>query len=438
MHGKLNLFQATMLRFRDLHPYVAVHMVNVAHPLDPARLKKRIEQRLESAGLTGFSLDRERKRFEFHGGPAAIELAILVGGADLPAVAQTEIERQLNLAFPLEGEFMPFRFFAVDAGKTFQLGIAYDHFIAGGDSIAVLLEKVVTFAAPDSEEIPSVWAPRRYPRTYSRLFLRHLGYALRGLARLPSMMASCRRSYRAPCRPDRAATNAFLSFRVAPTEFAALLRTAKAWGVTLNDLFLAMLLQALAPIAPNRAAARTRNELAVASIVNLRGEFESDASDTFGQFLASLRVSHPVPPGIGLRQLAVDLHAETGRVKRDKLYLQTLLALAWAALAWRFLRPERRRGFLAKHYPIWAGVTGLNIDPLWPESPAHGAPLEYLRAVPTGPLAPMVFAITTFRGAMQVGVSFRSADVSRETALRVATFFLQQVRELESCADQRC
>jgi hypothetical protein len=430
MRGKLNLFQATMLRFRELHPYVAVHMVGVAHTLEPTRLKQRIEQRLEAAGLTGLSLDRRRNRFEFRGGPAAVELTVLAGGEDPRAVAEVEIERQLNCAFPLEGVFTPFRFFAIDAGTTFYLGLAYDHFIAGGDSIAVLLEKLVAGYAPGTAEPAVPWTPRRYPGSYSRLFLRHLGHALRGLARLPSMVASCRRSCRAPCRTDRPATNAFLSFRVAPPELAALLRTAKDWGVTLNDLFLAMLLQALAPVAPNRTAGQTRHELSVASIVNLRSEFESDAGDTFGQFLASLRVSHPVPPGIGLRRLAIDIHAATERIKKDKLYLQTLLGLAWAALAWRFLGLERRRRFFAKHYPIWAGVTSLNIDPLWRAAAAPGAPPEYLRAVPTGPMSPMVFAITTFRGAMQLGVSFRTTDLSRETALRVATTFLGQVHDL--------
>lgn len=435
MRGRINLFQAQMLRFRELHPYVAVHVASLALPLD-GRLKPRIEQRLETAGLTGFALDRSRKRFEFRGGPAEVELTILDGGADPHAVACVEIERQLNRAFPIDGAFMPFRFFAIDAGAAFQLGIAYDHFIAGGDSIAVLLGKLVADCAPGAPE-PADWTPRLYPRTFSRLFLCHLPHALRGLARLPSMVASCRRSCRAPCRVDRPATNALAAFAVAAPELSALLRTAREWGVTLNDLLLAILLLAVAPLAPDRGG-RKRNELGVGSIVNLRGEFESDANATFGQFLASLRVSHPVPAGIGLRQLALDVHAQTQRIKQGKLYLQTLLGLAWGALGWRFLTPERRRGFLAKHYPIWAGVTGLNIDPLWRESPAHGVPLEYLRAVPTGPLAPMVFAITTFRGGMQVGVSFRIADLSRETALRVATSFLDQVHELESCADQRC
>jgi len=249
-------------------------------------------------------------------------------------------------------------------------------------------------------------------------------------------VASCRRSWRAPCRVDRPATNAFAGFAVAAPELSALLRTAKEWGVTLNDLLLAMLLLAVAPLAPERSG-RKRNELGVGSIVNLRGEFESDANATFGQFLASLRVSHPVPAGIGLRQLALDVHAQTQRIKQGKLYLQTLLGLAWGALAWRFLTPERRRGFLAKHYPIWLGVTTLNIDPLWRGVPPRGAS-EYLRAVPTGPLAPMVFAITTFRGALRLGVSYRTADVSRETVEHVADALVEEILALPGRTRESC
>ena len=42
MRGKLNLFQATMLRWRELHPYSAVHAVHVAMPLDAVRLEAAI------------------------------------------------------------------------------------------------------------------------------------------------------------------------------------------------------------------------------------------------------------------------------------------------------------------------------------------------------------------------------------------------------------
>jgi hypothetical protein len=240
------------------------------------------------------------------------------------------------------------------------------------------------------------------------------------------MAASCRRSLRAPCCVDKAADNGFLSLRVSENEFSAVLRAAKSWHVTLNDLVLSMLLRAIQTVVPRRGG--DRNEIGVASIVNLRGEFESDANDTFGLFLASLRISHPVPPGIELRRLAQDVHAETERIKREKLYLQTLLALGWTAVTWRFLTPERKRRLLAKHYPIWAGVTSLNIDPLWSGASAPDTPTDYVRAVPTGPLAPLAFAITTFRGAMQIGVSFRTADVSPETAQTIADNLVSQIR----------
>jgi hypothetical protein len=430
MQGKLNLFQAMMLHWRELHPYNAVHVVAVAQALEPSRLKTRIESRLETARLTGLVLDRRRGRFEYRGGPVAVELTILTGGDDALQVVEREIERQLNLPFPCDGAFVPFRFFAVDADGTFHLGLAYDHFIAGGDSIAVLLDKIVESYRSDASAAAPPWAPRRYPLTYTRLFLRHAGFAILGLRRLPSLIASCRRSYRAPCHADREATNAFLLRRVAQTDFAILVRTARDWGVTLNDLFLAMLLLALAPVAPGRNEARRRGELGAASITNVRGEFEADANETFGQFLASLRVSRPVPPGTDLRDLARDIHAETARIKAEKLYLQTLLALGWARFAWRFLKADRRRCFLAKHYSIWAGVSSLNADPLCRASRQAGAGAAYLRAVPTGPLAPIVFAITTLGGVMQIGVSFRPADVARELVESVATEFIRCIRSL--------
>ena len=431
LRGKLNLFQAMMLRWRELHPYIAVHIVRLNQPLVPARLKRRIENRLEAAGLTGLILDPGRGRFEFRGGPTAIEPTILAGGDNALRVAEQEIERQLNLPFPPDGAFVPFRFFAVEASGSFYFGLAYDHFIAGGDSIAVLLEKLCDDYAADETQAVSPWAPQRYPHTFRRLFLRHLRRAVAGLPQLPLLAVSCRRSFRAPCRAGRDPSNSFLSARVGHTAFGAVVRTAKAWGVTVNDVFLAALLLALAPFAAERSESRRRKELAVASIVNLRGEFEASASETFGQFLTSLRVSHLVPPGIGLPQLAREVHAQTALIKGRKLYLQTLLALGWVASVWRYLAPDQRQCFLARKYAIWAGITSLNIDSLW-VGPVTGAPpAEYLRAVPTGPLAPLVVAATTLGGVLQLGFSFRAADISRDTVQRVAAEFIRSIENLE-------
>ena len=418
-----------MLRWRDLYPYAAVHMVRVQRPCEPHRLRERIEELLESAGLTGLVLDRQRARFEFRGGPAAIELKLLRGEA-APGMAEAEIERQLNTAFPRDGSFSPFRFFAVDRGAFFDLGLAYDHFLAGGDSIAVLLGHCVDAYCTEGPGGAESWLPKLYPPTYRRLFLRRLASVVRGLAHLPSLAESCRRSWRAPCHGERDARNAFLCFRVDPAGLEALRRAARSWQVTVGDLFLATLLTALDPITSERRAAERRKELAVASIVNLRGEFASGAEASFGQFLSSLRVAHPMPAAVSLRQLAADVHAETSRVRTRRLYLQSLLALGAAGLGWRFLSTEQRRSFLAKHYPIWAGVSAVHVDPLW-EAVRRPVPAsEYLRAVSTGPLAPIVLAITTLGDALWVGVTFRTADVARKTAEQVAQNFQRCIASL--------
>jgi hypothetical protein len=430
MQGKLNLFQVTMLHWRELHPYNAAHVVVVEQTLEPGRLKACIAAELESAGLTGLFLARRRRRFAYRGGEASVSVSILPGGDGPRRAVDEEIERQLNLPFAPDGAIVPFRFFAVDGGGSFHLGLVYDHFIAGGDSIALLLGRIVARYGADAAAAVAPWTPRLYPRTYRALFAHHAGYLLRGLRRVPALVASSRRSCRAPCRCAGDASNAFLSQRVDAADVARLVRTARDWGVSRNDLFLAMLLWALAQVAPERSRAPRRRELGVATIVNVRAEFEADAVRTFGQFLASLRVSHPVQPGIALRELARAVNAETTRIKTEKLYLQTLLALGAVALAWRFLRADRRRCFLAKHYPIWAGVTSLDIDALWRAAPAGQAATDYLRAVPTGPLAPIVVAITTVAGRIELGVSFRRADVSREFVAGLMSEFVRCIHGL--------
>jgi hypothetical protein len=142
LHGRLNLFQAAMLRWRELHPYNAVHVVRIVKPFERARVEAVIAERLRAAGLTGLVIDRTRRRYEYRGGPATVELDIVSGG-DGKSALHAEIERQLNRPFPADGSLVPFRFFAHDAGGEFFLGLAYDHFVAGGDSIVVLLNDIV-------------------------------------------------------------------------------------------------------------------------------------------------------------------------------------------------------------------------------------------------------------------------------------------------------
>jgi hypothetical protein len=411
--GRLNLFQRMMLRWRELHPYNPVHVVLIPAPLDRARLQACIDRHLENLGLTGLVVDLTRWRFRYDGGPANADLRVKAGRADPIGVLGAEIEREFNARFPDELKATPFRFVAVDASGEFHLALAYDHFVAGGDSIALLLRDIAeryTGGVP-AGAAPS--PPERYPATYRSVLLRHPLWVLKGLTGLPRMVASARRSFRPRYGSAGDQYNAFKLFSLGPGALDGLRGAGKAWGVTFNDLLMASVLQALAPLAPERAGEPRRRELAVASIVNIRDDFGPAARAALSPFLASFRVSHPVPAGIGLRELVQAVHAETARVKAKRADLVSLLALGVSGLMWPFLSLRRRARFFVKYHPAWAGITTLNVNALWDRRDGRDAPFDYIRAVPTGPLCPMVFAVTTVRDVLHVGVSYRTAAFSQ-------------------------
>jgi len=415
MKGRLNLFQSAMLRWRDLHPYSAVHVVQIREPFDRARVESAIASQLAAAGLTGFSLDRARGRYEYRGGPAAVELEVLAGNGDRHTAIRTEIERQLNRPFPRDGAFVPFRFFAHDHGGEFGLGLAYDHFIAGGDSIVVLLNDIVGCYLGASMQRPK---PNLYPVTFRPVFVRNAGRLVRGLHWLPRIAASCRRGMRPRYTDHADGYNAFEFVLLAAPAVSTVRVKAKALGVTFNDLLVAIILKALSRDLPEASRAGRRREVAVASIVNLRSECGYAAHEAFGQFLSSMRISHPLPDGITVEALARDVHRETTRFKRRKHYLQTLLAVQINGVVWWFLNTGQRQRFYAKAYPVLAGLTSLNVDALWESPTKNGTAPEYLRAVPTGPVAPLVVAATSSGSALALGLSYRR---SAFTAPKVAT-----------------
>jgi len=423
--GKLNLFQRMMLRWRSLHPYNAVHVARVARAFDAELARERIAATLARWGIGGFTLDAARRRYVYRGGVVAPQVDVLecASPSDGERVLAAEIARQLNTPFEL-GE--PLRFFVVRMRDAFLLGVAYDHFLAGGDSVAALLGAIIVAMMRDEARgVAAVDPPSLYPPTYARLLRTHTRWFVAALAAMPALMRESKHALRTHDRDADDPRNAYVLIRVAPTDAAALRRQAADFGVTLHDLVIALLLRSLSPFAAARHAQRTRRGIAVASIVNIRKDFGGIDASAFGQLLASLRVMHPVPEGIGIAELARDVRSATLPIKRRHLYLRTLFGLAAASCAWPLMSDRQRSRFYAKHHPAWAGVSMLDVDPLWPA--AAGSAQSYTRGVSTGPLTPAVLAISTTAAEISIGVSWRPTALSNDFPERLRA-------EIEQCA----
>jgi hypothetical protein len=423
MRGRLNAFQRTMLRFRELHPYNAVHAVELAAPLDAAALAKAIDDELARRGLARLALDARKRRYEYGGGAVRGALRVIERDADPPARLAREIEAELNTPFDIAAG-LPIRFFALAGAASFTVALVYDHFIAGGDAIVGLLAAIARrYAGGTAEGAP----PPLYPRTYRSLFARRPLDALRALAAFPAMIASSRRGARPRYGREDEHYNGFALARIDAPGVARIGVRTKAWGVTRNDLLLAALMLAVAPLSEKRWQAARRRELAVASIVNLRRDFGADAA-AFGQFLSSFRVSHAVPPGIGLEALARAVHAQTAAIRRRRLHLRTIVALGLAGAMWPLVEPARRHRFFGKHHPVWGAITMLDVNALWPRD---GVPADYVRGVSTGPLSPLVLAVTPVGERWNLGFAFRTSCYSRGVAEQIAADVVHRLDSLK-------
>jgi hypothetical protein len=407
--GALNLFQATMLRWRSRHPYNAVHAARVEHPLDSEKLHATLGAALAETGLTGYVLDARRGRFAWRGGPAAVALAVEPRPSDVDEALRAAIERTLEHRFVSEGAYTPFSFVAIPDDAGFWLLLGYDHLVAGGDSAVTLLGGICARYA-DATPLPRL---ERHPSRFRRLVVRHPLQAARAVAEVPGLALRARRSRRPPGLEIRERTNAFLMRSLGMPVADGVARAAERFGATRNDVLMAALIRALAGLKPPPAPGARRYEVGVASIVNIRADCAAPASRTFGQFLSSFRASYPHPLEASLEEVVRAVHAESRDLRTRRRYLRSLVAIALSGLAWRAVRDERRDTLFAKHYPVWAGITTLVVPGLWNAlSAAAGAmPAAYRRGVSTGPLAPIVVAATFSGSSLELGVSFRPAAV---------------------------
>jgi hypothetical protein len=149
----------------------------------------------------------------------------------------------------------------------------------------------------------------------------------------------------------------------------------------------------------------------------------------FGLFLGSFVVHHEVPAGMDLADLARDIGRQTLRIKRSRLYLGAPLELAFGRLMTSFFSEQRRRKLYQKHYPLWGGLTNMNLNALWPQ-PDDSRPVDYFRAVSTGPVTPLVVSLTTVGWVANIGLTYRATVFDAAEIERVKGCFLDSLGPL--------
>jgi hypothetical protein len=428
MQSRLNIFQKSMLQWNDLYPYNAVHVVRIPDALDIERLSSVINTTLEGRGLTGLTLNRRSGTYHYHGGPSSAEIKITTADAALSPCFAGEIERQLNTAFIQTERFSPFRFFVVPAGGSFSLGLVYFHPMADAECVVILLKEMVDTYSGQGGPGPAKPVERHPPR---RDYLLRLppGVLARKLCTLPSHVRAMRNACRPRYRDAGDSSNKCAFFSLNPQTLNGMIQAAKSFDVTLNDLLLTLLMRAVSLLTPDRKRAPRRKGISLGCIVNIRRDLGMSHGRDFGLFLGSFVVHHEVPAGINLADLARDIGRQTLWIKRRRLYLAAPLELAFGRLMTSLFSEQRRRQLYQKHYPLWGGLTNMNLNALWPQMDDDRS-VDYFRAVSTGPVTPLVVSLTTVNRAANIGLTYRSTVFEAPDIERIKGCFMDPLGPL--------
>ena len=430
MPGRFNTFQRSMLLWDDMHPYNAVHIVRVPAMCDSERLRRTLATVLEDRGLTGLRIAANGRSYEFRGGPAVIDLAVISGGDDAAAALRAEMERQINLRFDRRGEFTPFRFFAMPErtsdGDSFWLGVAYFHAVADAEPIVRLAcELVADYAAHGEPVKRERWDCHAAPRAPWRPLL-----WLRKLLALPAQFRAMRKAIRPGGTDGDDFGNGVELFTLGGGELETLIAAGKKLGVTVNDLFLALLMHSLAPLC--EAARRAgRDQISLGCIVNARRDLGVTDDRSFGLVLGGFSVTCGIAETADFSPLAKSIAEQTRRFKSGGLHLANALEMGLVLRLMSLFSTNQRRRFYPKNYPLWGGLTNMNLKKI-PMEPAAVQPLDYLRTVSTGPVTPLVLSVTTFGKGVNLTMSYRTSVFSQPEIFAVRERFIAAARGMEA------
>jgi NRPS condensation-like uncharacterized protein len=420
-----------MLRWNDLHPYNAVHVVRISASLDLARLKSNIATTLQSLTLGEIALNSPSKPIASTQCETrnAEPPEILLLASNSPATLHSEIQRQLNTPFLCGPRIHPFRFFVQADGALFFLGVTYFHPIADAESIVWFLKECVEAYSLRATAESGRLSVEMYPEMPGSFFLRHPQVALRRARAVITTARAMRKCFRPPVRNHADFNNGFLFFLVTAKHLRDLVAASKSWDVTLNDVFLALLLKSVSPLASRRHASGKRKRIGIGCIVNLRKDLGLASRPVFGLFLGSFVLTHEAPDTLSLEALSRDVHCETARIKARRLALGTPVELVFGRLLFSLFSTERQKKLYQKNYPLWGGITNMNLNSIWPQH-NDSSFVDYFRAVSTGPATPLVFSLTTSGDHLNIGLTFRTTVFSDSDIAQIKRTFLDHIDQL--------
>jgi len=141
-------------------------------------------------------------------------------------------------------------------------------------------------------------------------------------------------------------------------------------------------------------------------------------------------VTNEYAEGISLENLAQNIREQTKEIKLRRLPLGTPIDLAFNGLLFSLFSTDRQKKLYHRNYPLWGGVTNMNLNSIWSQQQSGSGLINYFRAVSTGPATPLVLSTTTTGERLNVGLTYRTAVFSKADIHLIKTQFLECINQI--------
>lgn len=425
----LNYFQQLMWRWSQQSAYNAIHIVEIKGECNLVSWEQAI---LATIKVLGLGLPQ----FLENGKVCFLESDHIVIQTPQSSLADY-INQQLNLKFELNE--LPLRFFIIPQRNHYNLGITYNHWISDAYSIRLLLQQIVLRYQGQTQDLPRLILKSS---SFESLYHQHFGTFSRalGLGELIYSVKLFYNAYRLTLNNKFDFHSLYVSETLSTETFTKLKAYCCQQHVSINDLFIAQLAQLMGRFSASSRYLKTRkrfrgqrDHIAISSIADIRHKANQPLDDVLGQYLSSYTVVISQPEKRSTEDILQEVHQYTRLIKQSSRLIRSLFNFKSALWFWdKHQQSQKGAVFFHKYAPICAGISNVNVRDEWlsQESGQKISVLDYWRVSPTGPLAPLVFSITTFRGQLTVCLAYRSTAVAKEIAATLCKSFCDELRRL--------
>jgi hypothetical protein len=421
----LNVFQYLARQWDRVHPYNAAQALEITGVADVERINDAWLDVLRTLGVGRVRVAAALGKFGFEA-PAGDDPELAVRTVPPTVDLYDYLSAELNRPFDESKPDAPFRAFVRQGIGSYHLGVVYQHWTADSVSVQMLLRELF-YRLYDPARA------RRCPVRVQRTGYWGLYGPSHGRWRLDeSLFALARRYFR--YRRVRKVASIGLddpSVRVRrwhaePGLIDRLCVSAHAAGVKVHDVLVATMAEACAEHVPTQFR-RRRRDLAVGAIIDLRPLSRQEIADDFGVYLG---FTGTIVHECDLRHWPRLLKSVAGQNRHAKAQGIPQSSLAWmlaARLISRYVPKEKLWGFYRKEMPLLGGLSNLNLTNGWAADYAPRLVRDYIRCSPTGPIAPLAIATTTFGDQFSIAVTYRASLVDDAMAERFVETFLARL-----------